>query len=59
VGDKIYNVTKRGDLVVVSAGEEFKELTRIPLGEGSHATPAVSGNRLYCRTFTHLIAFGN
>ncbi|MEO8354219.1 MAG: PQQ-binding-like beta-propeller repeat protein [Chthoniobacteraceae bacterium] len=59
VGNTLCNVTKRGDLVVVDVGEGLRELARIPLGEGSHATPAISGNRLYCRTFTHLIAIGN
>lgn len=58
VDGKLYNMTRRGDLVILSAGDSFKELARIPLGEGSHATPAAAGDRLYCRTFTHLIAFG-
>ena len=48
----------RGDLVVLGAGEKFAPPVRIPLGEGSQATPAVSGGRLYLRTFTHLISVG-
>lgn len=58
IGDRLYNVTRRGELVVVSAGDGFKEVARVPLGEGSFATPAVSGGRLFVRTFTQLIAFG-
>ncbi len=58
VGDRLYNLTRRGELVVVSAGDTFREIARVPLGEGSFATPAVSGGRMFVRTFTHLIAIG-
>lgn len=57
-GGRLYNVTRRGELVVVSAGAKFQELARLPLGEGSFATPAMSGGRLYVRTFTQLFALG-
>ena len=36
----------------------FERSARIPLGEGSFATPAVSDGRMYLRTFTHLISVG-
>ena len=58
VGGKLYNMTRRGDLVVLNAGPKFQQVARIPLGEGSHATPAVSGGAMYLRTFTHLISVG-
>ena len=58
VNQHLYNMTVRGDLVVLAAGEKFQPPQRIPLGEGSHATPAISGGRMYLRTFTHLIAVG-
>jgi len=29
-----------------------------PLGEKSHATPAVAGGRMYLRTYSHLISIG-
>jgi outer membrane protein assembly factor BamB len=58
VNGRLYNMTMRGDLVVLGAGGKFQPPIRIPLGEGSHATPAVSGGRMYLRTFTHLIAVG-
>jgi len=58
VNDRLYNMTTRGDLVVLAAGEKFVPPVRIALGEGSHATPAVSGGRMYLRTFTHLISVG-
>lgn len=55
---RLYNITRRGDLVVIGAGDKFETIARIPLGEGSFATPAVSGGRMYLRTFTHLISVG-
>jgi outer membrane protein assembly factor BamB len=58
VNDRLYNMSARGDLFVVAAADRFQQLARIPLGEGSYATPAVSGGRLYLRTFTHLISMG-
>ena len=55
---RLYNITRRGDLVVIGSGDKFEKIARIPLGEGSFATPAVSGGRMYLRTFTHLISVG-
>lgn len=58
VSGRLYNITRRGDLVVLAGGESFEQLARIPLGEGSFATPAVSDGRMYLRTFTRLISVG-
>jgi outer membrane protein assembly factor BamB len=58
IGGRLYNVTRKGELVVLGAGDKFQEITRFNLGEGSHATPAVAGGRMYVRTFTHLLALG-
>ena len=58
VNNRLYSMTTRGDLVVLPAGEKFLPPVRVPLGEGSHATPAISGGRMYLRTFTHLISVG-
>ena len=43
-------------MVVIEASPRFKELGRTQLGEGSHATPAVSNGRLFIRTFEHLLS---
>ena len=51
-------MTVRGDLIALVAGEKFQPPARIPLSEGSHATPAVAGGRMYLRTFSHLISVG-
>jgi hypothetical protein len=45
-------------MVVLSASDEFKILARNPMGEGSHSTPCVDGDRLYLKTFTHLVCLG-
>lgn len=58
VNDRLYNTTRRGDLVVLATGDKFEQLARIPLGEGSYASPAVAGGRMYLRTFSHLISVG-
>jgi outer membrane protein assembly factor BamB len=58
VNGRLYNMTVKGDLIVLPAGEKFTEPTVIPLGEGSNASAAVSGGRMYLRTFTHLISVG-
>jgi outer membrane protein assembly factor BamB len=58
VGDRLYCMSRQGDCFVVAAGEEFELLGRNPLGEGTHATPAVAGGVLYLRTFSHLISLG-
>jgi outer membrane protein assembly factor BamB len=57
-GGRLYNVTRRGDLVVVGAEEKFRVIQRFPLGEGSYATPALSGGRMYIRTFSQLLSIG-
>ena len=56
--DKLYCVSEDGDVVVLAAENEFKELGRIPLGEESRATPAVSGGRLYLRSNSTLYSLG-
>jgi outer membrane protein assembly factor BamB len=37
---RIYNVTRKGELVVLNAGDTFAELARFDLGGASFATPA-------------------
>ena len=55
-GGKLYCVSKRGEVVVVSAtADAFELLGRNELGEASDATPAVANGRMYLRTLSHLI----
>ncbi len=55
VGDRLYCLSTDGECVVLHAGRRYKLLARNPIGELSHATPAVYRGRLYLRTYTHLI----
>jgi outer membrane protein assembly factor BamB len=55
---KLYCITTDGDLVVVRAAETYELLAINPLRETSHSTPAISGGRMYLRTFSHLFSIG-
>lgn len=58
VNGKLYAMNAQGELAVIAASEQFKLLAKIPLGEGSHATPAVADGVMYLRTLSHLISVG-
>ena len=55
MGDRIYCINAKGDVLVLQAGDQFKLLATNPLGEKSQATPAVANSKLYLRTLTSLI----
>ena len=55
----IYCATRAGEIVVIKATSEKYELLAVnPLGEKSHSTPAVAAERMYLKTFSHLISIG-
>jgi len=56
VNDRLYCISKKGDVVVLAASDEFQLLARVPLGELSYATPAVSNGVMYLKTYSHLIS---
>lgn len=58
VADKVYCLSIEGEMVVLAASKDYAELGRIPLGEGSRATPAVAGGRMFIRTFSKLMSIG-
>ncbi len=58
VANRLYCIAKNGDVVVLSAADEFEELARVPLGEPSFSTPAVSDGVMYIRTSSHLYSLG-
>ncbi len=58
VGDRLYCISKKGEVFVIGAGDKYALLGHNPLGEASYATPAVAGGILYLRTFSHLISIG-
>ncbi len=59
IDKKLYGVSRRGDVVILSATERFELISRIPLGETCHATPAVAGDRIFFRTESHLFSLGS
>ena len=58
VNDRLYCISKKGDVVVVAASDTFQVLARMPLGEPSYATPAICNGVMYLRTYSHLISVG-
>jgi len=54
----LYCITMDGDVVVVKAADIYELLAVNPLGETSHATPAIAGGRMYLRTYSHLFSVG-
>ena len=58
LGDKIYLVGEQGDVHIIQAGRQFKEVAQNRLGAKCLATPAVGDGVLLFRTETDLIAIG-
>ena len=58
VGDRVYNVSAAGGVVVLAADRRFRLLARTPLGQSIHSTPAVAGGTMYLRTFSQLFSLG-
>ena len=55
---KIYLTNEDGDMLVVSAGPEFKQIAANSIGELTMATPALSDGVMYVRTARSLFAIG-
>jgi outer membrane protein assembly factor BamB len=58
IGDRIFGLSKDGEVVVLAASKEFRLLARNSLGETCQATPAVANERIYYRTESSLICIG-
>ena len=58
VRDRIYGISYDGDVIVIAADREFKQLAKNSLGEPTRATPAVSGGVMYLRTESQLLSIG-
>lgn len=58
VNGYLYNVSKKGEVVVLKAGDKFELVHHASLGEQSYATPAVAEGVMYLRTSTHLFSLG-
>ena len=57
-GGRLYCIATDGQVVVIDAAENYELLAVNPLGDKSHATPAVAGDAIYFRTYSHLISIG-
>ena len=57
-GIRIFGISRKGELVVLAASPEYRELGRHNLPEGTHATPAIGHGSLFIRTFSHLLRVG-
>ncbi|MBL8177444.1 MAG: PQQ-binding-like beta-propeller repeat protein [Bryobacterales bacterium] len=53
---KVYCASEDGDVWVIAAGAEYRELARHSLGDSVMATPAISEGALYFRTREALVA---
>jgi outer membrane protein assembly factor BamB len=58
VDDRLYCISREGEMVVLAASDRFEELARISLEEPSSATPAVADGVMYLRTLGHLMTIG-
>ena len=54
---KIYLLSQRGELTVISADADWKELATAQFEEEAFATPALVEGRIYLRTAGHLYCF--
>ena len=55
---RIYLSSEDGDIIVIAAGREFKQLAVNPMGDLVMATPALSEGVMYVRSASSLIAVG-
>ncbi len=58
VQDRLYAISREGQVVVLAAADHYKLLGRMNLGEPSQSTPAVAGGVLYLRTLLQVLAVG-
>lgn len=58
VDDRLYCISREGELVVLAAADKYQLLARIDLEEPSSSTPAVSNGVMYLRTLSHVMAVG-
>ena len=54
VGDKLYLLDLKGNMHIVEAAGEFKEVAKCSLGEGCFASPAFADGRIYIRSRKNL-----
>ena len=55
-GDRLYLASEDGDVFVVRAGRRYELLATNPMGEPLLATPAISGDTVFIRTLSSIVA---
>jgi hypothetical protein len=55
---KVYLLNEEGQLTVISAADDWQELSTSQFSEQAYATPAIADGRIYLRTTGHLYCFG-
>jgi len=58
IRDRLYCISREGQVVVIAAADKYKLLGQTKLNEPSQSTPAVSGGVLFLRTESQLLAVG-
>lgn len=59
IDNRIYAIDEDGVVWVIAADDsEFKVLAKNDLGEESRSTPAISGGKMFLRTYSHLFCLG-
>ena len=58
IRDRLYCISREGQVVVIAAADKYKLLGQTKLGETSQSTPAVAAGILFLRTDSHLLAVG-
>jgi outer membrane protein assembly factor BamB len=58
VRDRLYCMSREGQVVVLAAGDKYELLGQMDLGELSESTPAVADGVMYLRTESQLMAIG-
>lgn len=58
VNGMLYNHSVDGEMVVIGTGDTYELIAKNPIGEFSHASPAVGDGKLFVRTPSRLIAIG-
>ena len=56
VRDRLYCISRDGEMVVLAAADQYRLLARINLEEPGNSTPAIAGGVMYLRTRSHLMA---
>jgi len=55
---RLYGISKHGEVIVLAASREFRELGRVDLEEKTFATPAIANGVMYLRTESRLYSLG-